>query len=121
MGLFRKRKDVVAKFMRKERREAKEIPLRPFTVKIKGRRWEKVSGAKHGVSAVLVAAYWKSMGFKVRIRKLKKKRFSVDIQNFVTATDFPTVQRVELAKKGKLFKAEPKSFKSFIKKIKEIV
>ncbi len=116
-----RKKDIVARWMKKEMRERKRVPFRPLVVRIRGRRWENVGRAKHGVGAVLMASYWRSMGFAVRIRRLKgKQKFSVDIRNFVTSTDFPTQQKIELAKKGKHFKVIPRSYRDFVKRLRKI-
>ncbi len=83
----------------------KEVPFpRLFRIEIKGKRWEEVASVKHPIEARLIRAYWKTMGFETRVRKLKrgKKRYEVDIKNFVTTTKFPTAKRLELAKKSKL-------------------
>ncbi len=55
----------------------------PYSWQIKGRVWEKVSEVKHKRMAKLIRAYWKTVGFKTRIRK-KGKDWEVDIKNTIT-------------------------------------
>ncbi len=108
-----KKKTKIERFLEKEILKIREPPKIPkprkdkvrkaiwyarqaIQLQIPGKKWEKVGTVRHKRMAKLIKVYWKTVGFKTRIRKTKSKvkPYEVDIKNTITPFERKKLRKV---------------------------